>query len=53
LKAEALVQQVEVLYLHTHPFLPGAIGFWERQGFAVVDVEDDPVWHTTHMDCVI
>jgi GNAT superfamily N-acetyltransferase len=51
LKAQAIEQQVEALYLHTHPFLPGAIGFWQRQGFAVVDVEDDPVWHTTHMDC--
>ncbi|MFK0094516.1 GNAT family N-acetyltransferase [Pseudomonas sp. NPDC090592] len=37
------------LYLHTHPFLPGAIAFWERQGFMVVDVEQDPVWQTTHM----
>jgi GNAT superfamily N-acetyltransferase len=40
---------VEVLYLHTHPFLPGAIDFWARQGFEVVDVEADPVWRTTHM----
>jgi GNAT superfamily N-acetyltransferase len=23
---------VEWLYLHTHPFLPGAIRFWEGQG---------------------
>lgn len=42
-------QGVEVMYLHTHPFLPGAIDFWARQGFAVVDVEADPVWRTTHM----
>jgi hypothetical protein len=40
-----------VLYLHTHPFLPGALGFWERQGFRIVDVESDPVWRTTHMEC--
>ncbi|MBC3501844.1 GNAT family N-acetyltransferase [Pseudomonas sp. SWRI59] len=40
---------VECLYLHTHPFLPGAITFWQRQGFAVIDVEQDPVWQTTHM----
>ena len=40
---------IDCLYLHTHPFLPGAIAFWERQGFAVVDVEQDPVWQTTHM----
>ena len=48
---EALAQGdgVEVMYLHTHPFLAGAIDFWVRQGFEVVDVEDDPVWQTTHM----
>lgn len=49
LKALALEQGVEVLYLHTHPFLPGAIEFWQRQGFVIVDVEDEPVWRTTHM----
>ncbi|KAK1522365.1 acetyltransferase [Colletotrichum costaricense] len=38
------------LYLHTHPFLPGAIKFWERQGFVVLDIDrDDAVWQTTHM----
>ena len=42
-------QGVELLYLHTHPFLPGAIAFWQRQGFAIVDIEDDPLWRTTHM----
>ncbi|MFJ4142806.1 GNAT family N-acetyltransferase [Pseudomonas sp. NPDC089734] len=52
LKAQADAHGVEVLYLHTHPFLPGAIRFWEKQGFVTVDVEDDPVWQTTHMQCV-
>lgn len=51
LKEHARQQGVEVLYLHTHPFLPGAVGFWQRQGFHVVDVEADPVWRTTHMEC--
>lgn len=46
LAAQALV---DVIYLHTHPFLPGAIEFWQRQGFTVVDIEADPVWQTTHM----
>lgn len=48
---EALAREagVKVVYLHTHPFLPGAIDFWRRQGFEVVDVEADPVWQTTHM----
>ena len=50
LKALALEDGVEVLYLHTHPFLPGAIAFWQRQGFDVVDVEEDPLWRTTHME---
>lgn len=49
LREQARQAGVECLYLHTHPFLPGAIAFWERQGFTVVDVEDDPVWRTTHM----
>ncbi|KAF2130381.1 acyl-CoA N-acyltransferase [Dothidotthia symphoricarpi CBS 119687] len=40
---------VQCLYLHTHPFLPGAVRFWEKMGFEVRDVEDDPVWRTTHM----
>ncbi|TEA20890.1 N-acetyltransferase 8 [Colletotrichum sidae] len=40
---------VRTLYLHTHPFLDGAIGFWERQGFVKLKVDDDPVWQTTHM----
>lgn len=50
LKDHARQQGVDVLYLHTHPFLPGAIGFWQRQGFRIVDVESDPVWQTTHME---
>lgn len=50
LKALAQEAGVEVLYLHTHPFLPGAVEFWQRQGFGVVDVEADPVWRTTHME---
>ncbi|MNG74525.1 tRNA(Met) cytidine acetyltransferase TmcA [compost metagenome] len=49
LRENAAHAGVECLYLHTHPFLPGAIAFWERQGFVVVDVEPDPVWQTTHM----
>jgi len=51
LREHAISQGVEVLYLHTHPFLSGAVRFWERQGFTVTDVENDPVWQTTHMQC--
>lgn len=53
LKTAALSQRVQVLYLHTHPFLPGAIAFWQRQGFSILDIEDDPLWQTTHMDCLL
>ncbi|WP_172828193.1 GNAT family N-acetyltransferase [Pseudomonas fluorescens] len=49
LKDLAVADGVEVIYLHTHPFLPGAIEFWQRQGFAIIDVDADPVWQTTHM----
>ncbi|NIF28465.1 GNAT family N-acetyltransferase [Pantoea sp. Tr-811] len=50
LREHAAEAGVQCLYLHTHPFLPGAIRFWERQGFALTDVEEDPVWQTTHME---
>ena len=50
LLSQAKKDEVRCMYLHTHRFLPGAITFWERQGFTVVDVEDDPVWQTVHMD---
>ena len=49
LEALARADGVEVMYLHTHPFLPGAIDFWQRQGFEVVDVEANPIWQTIHM----
>ncbi|MBA1200250.1 GNAT family N-acetyltransferase [Pseudomonas capeferrum] len=49
LREQARKRGVECLYLHTHPFLPGAIAFWQKQGFEVMDVESDPVWQTTHM----
>ncbi|KAF2844877.1 acetyltransferas-like protein [Plenodomus tracheiphilus IPT5] len=49
LKEQARELKIEFLYLHTHPFLPGAIRFWEKCGFAIVDVEKDPIWKTTHM----
>ena len=40
----------ETLYLHTHPFLPGAIPFWKSKGFEERLAEDDPIWNTLHMD---
>lgn len=50
LKSSAERAGVHVIYLHTHPFLPGAINFWLKRGFEVIAVDDDPVWQTTHMD---
>jgi GNAT superfamily N-acetyltransferase len=49
LAAQAGVDRVQRLYLHTHPFLPGAIEFWVKQGFTLMDIEADPIWQTTHM----
>jgi GNAT superfamily N-acetyltransferase len=37
------------LYLHTHPFLPNASGFWKQQGFSIITVDNDPTWQTIHM----
>jgi GNAT superfamily N-acetyltransferase len=53
LKAKAEEQCVQRLYLHTHPFLPGAVEFWEKRGFGVVDVEKDEVWKTIHMEMLV
>ncbi|KAH8736456.1 putative GNAT family acetyltransferase [Ilyonectria robusta] len=49
IKQKAQQVGIDRLYLHTHPFLPGAIRFWEKHGFVIRQIEDDPVWHTTHM----
>ncbi|KAL5393178.1 hypothetical protein DPSP01_000010 [Paraphaeosphaeria sporulosa] len=53
LRGRAEEQGVRRLYLHTHPFLPGAVGFWEKRGFGVAGVEEDEVWRTTHMEMVV
>lgn len=53
LKAQAMAQGIEVLYLHTHPFLPGAQAFWQRHGFQVLCRDADPEWQTIHMDCTL
>lgn len=50
---EAVNAGVRRFYLHTHPFLDGAIRFWEKRGFEVVLVEDEPVWETTHMHMML
>ncbi|BAE58663.1 acyl-CoA N-acyltransferase [Aspergillus flavus] len=49
LEQRARQEGIRRMYLHTHPFLPGSIRFWERQGFSIVHIDDDPIWRTTHM----
>lgn len=51
---KALVQQaredgVRTMYLHTHPFLPGAQYLWEKEGWRVVVKEEEGPWWTIHM----
>lgn len=54
LKDHALASGVQCMYLHTHPFLPGAIRFWEKQAFDIIGVdEEDEVWRTHHMQMVL
>jgi len=50
LLAQAERDEVERLYLHTHPFLPGAETFWTAQGFQVVMRETALPWQTIHLD---
>lgn len=39
----------ETMYLHTHRFLPGAVRFWEKQGFCI-RLESMDSYETVHMD---
>lgn len=41
------------LYLHTHPFLDGAQSFWEKMGFRLIRKDQDPPFHTIHMQHMI
>lgn len=53
LKEQTKGQGIDLLYLHTHPFLPGALEFWQRHGFAVICRDADPEWQTIHMECAL
>lgn len=50
LQIEACKAKVEVLYLHTHPFLNGAFEYWERQGFSLVANTQEGGLTTLHME---
>ena len=50
LLAQAGRDGVERLYLHTHPFLPGAETFWVAEGFQVVERETALPWQTIHLN---
>lgn len=40
---------VGYMYLHTHPFLPGAERLWEKEGWGVLEREEGGPWWTIHM----
>jgi GNAT superfamily N-acetyltransferase len=40
---------ISTLYLHTHPFLPGAEEFWHSKHFDVIHRDQRPVFFTIHM----
>lgn len=39
---------VKRMYLHTHPWLEGAVRWWEKKGFKVLEREEGE-WRTVHM----
>ncbi|MBF7688942.1 GNAT family N-acetyltransferase [Acinetobacter rathckeae] len=49
LKQLAHQKNIDVIYLHTQPFLAGAKAFWLQQGFETILEEQDPIWYTIHM----
>ncbi|WP_145413257.1 GNAT family N-acetyltransferase [Paenibacillus xylanexedens] len=49
LKRIVTKMEYTTLYLHTHRFLPGAVDFWERQGFTCI-TEEENEWQIVHMD---
>lgn len=42
----------EMLYLHTHYFLPGGFLFWSAMGFTIT-LDEGGVWQTVHMERVL
>lgn len=50
LKEQACRKGTEIMYLHTHPFLKGAVEFWIKHGFSQVCQDTNPVYQTIHME---
>lgn len=48
-KAFAIKAGVDFLYLHTHPFMEGALQFWQKQGFRLIQQDKTPVFKTLHL----
>lgn len=44
---------IEMLYLHTHPFLTGAFEYWQKQGFELVTTTMYGEFETLHMEARI
>ena len=42
----------EVLYLHTHYFLPGGFSFWQNMGFEIT-FDEGGDWQTVHMERLV
>lgn len=49
LKVLAELKNIDVMYLHTHPFLSGAYEFWLKQGFKLDKICMESGFETIHM----
>lgn len=50
LQDEAAKRGISLLYLHTHPFLEGALIFWEKQGFILTSQTLEAGFDTQHLE---
>ncbi|MBD2699841.1 GNAT family N-acetyltransferase [Spirosoma sp. BT702] len=50
---KAIDLNYKVIYLHTHPFLKGAVDFWKKNGFTVIDIECNSDMTIIHMQRLI
>lgn len=50
LEQTAKLRGIDLLYLHTHPFLKGAVEFWQRCGFRQTLTKHESGFVTIHME---